>query len=263
MTTWEAILLGILQGATEFLPVSSSGHLVMAQALLDIEMPGVLFEVWVHMATLLSILLIYRTRIGALGRGALSGDRSALEYMGLIALATMPAVFVGLFLGDLLKVLFENPVIPGLALLVTGAVLWTSRRVPVRSEENRLRWIAALVIGLAQAFALIPGISRSGTTVVAALWLGLEAEDAAAFSFLMAIPVIAGATLLQLPEIGVAQVPPAPMLLLAGAAAALTGVLAIRTFITTLTRGSFHLFAVYCWVMGAVFLTYLKVESGG
>ena len=247
MTALEAFVLGILQGATEFLPISSSGHLVMAQAVLDIEVPGVLFEVWVHLATLLSILLIYRNRIAELSKGILA----------LIGLATLPAVVVGFFLGDLVKVMFDSPVIPGVALLVTGGVLWTSRRISVPSVGDRPGWIGALVIGLVQAFALIPGISRSGTTVVTALWLGLKTEDAAAFSFLMAIPVILGATLLQLSEIGSSQSLPALTLLLAGAAAAFTGVLAIRTFITTLGKGSFHLFGIYCWIIGALFLSYL------
>ena len=260
MTALEALVLGILQGVTEFLPISSSGHLVMAQAVLDVEVPGVLFEVWVHMATLLSILLIYRKRIAELSKGILGKDRSALEYMGLVALATLPAVVAGLFLGDLVKVMFENPVIPGVALLMTGGVLWTSRKVSIPSGGDRPGWIGALVIGLAQAFALIPGISRSGTTVVAALWLGLKAEDAAAFSFLMAIPVILGATLLQLPEIGASQSLPTLTLLLAGAAAAFTGALAIRTLITTLGKGSFHLFGIYCWIIGTLFLSYLWVK---
>ena len=260
MTALEALVLGILQGATEFLPISSSGHLVMAQAVLDIEVPGVLFEVWVHLATLLSILLIYRNRIAELSKGILGKDRSALEYIALIGWATLPAVVVGFFLGDLVKVMFDSPVIPGVALLVTGGVLWTSRRISVPSVRDRPGWIGALVIGLVQAFALIPGISRSGTTVVTALWLGLKTEDAAAFSFLMAIPVILGATLLQLSEIGASQSLPGLTLLLAGAAAAFTGVLAIRTFITTLGKGSFHLFGIYCWIIGTLFLSYLWVK---
>ena len=260
MTAWEAFVLGILQGATEFLPISSSGHLVMAQTVLDLEVPGVLFEVWVHMATLLSILLIYHKRIIELAKGVLGKDRSALEYTGLVTLATLPAVFTGLFLSDLVKVMFENPVIPGVALMVTGVILWTSRRVSIPSTVDRPGWMGALVIGLAQAFALIPGISRSGTTVVTALWLGLKVEDAAAFSFLMAIPVILGATLLQLSEVGASQSLPTPTLLLAGAAAAFTGVLAIRTFITTLGKGSFHKFGVYCWIIGVLFLSYLWVK---
>ena len=197
-------------------------------------MRGVLFEVWVHMATLLSITLIYRQRIASLLKRLLNRDQQAVKYLGLLVLATLPAVAVGLLGEELVKIMFENPVIPGLALLVTGGVLWTTRSVSVAIKGEHPKWTGALLIGLAQALALIPGISRSGTTVVAGLWLGLKAEDAAEFSFLMAIPVILGATLLQLSEIGVSPSLPTATLLVAGMASALTGVLAIKTFIKSL-----------------------------
>ena len=114
-----------------------------------------------------------------------------------------------------------------------------------------------MVIGIAQAFALVPGISRSGATVVAALWLGVEAEEAAAFSFLMAIPVIAGAAVLQIPDIGSGAGPSWGTLLLGASAAGVTGVFAIRTLVAMLSRRSFHMFAPYCWLVGLGFLTYL------
>lgn len=260
ITVWEAFLLGTVQGVTEFLPISSSGHLVMAQEVLGVSVPGVLFEVWVHMATLLSIVLIYRQRIAGLLGGILNRDQKALEYLGLLVLATLPAVAVGLLGEELVKVMFENPVIPGLALLVTGGFLWTTRSVAVAIKGEYPKWTGALLIGLAQALALIPGISRSGTTVVAGLWLGLKAEDAAEFSFLMAIPVILGATLLELSEIGASPSLPTATLFVAGMASALTGVLAIQTFIKSLHKGSFHLFGLYCWIVGFGFLFYLWIK---
>ena len=267
MTVWEALLLGIVQGATEFLPVSSSGHLVIAQAVLEIEVPGILFEVSVHVATLISILVVYRTRVLDLARGALTGDRSAVEYVGLIVLATAPAGLAGVFAKDVIERLFESPVVPGVALFVTGAFLWSSRKALRRATPlERPVWTVALAIGVAQAVALVPGISRSGATVVAALWLGVEAEEAAAFSFLIAIPAIAGAAVLQVPELGGAAglgsaaglggVP----LLVGGVAAAVTGVLAIQLFIRMLAKRSFHLFAPYCWLLGGGFLAYLWVR---
>ena len=260
MTVWEAFFLGTVQGVTEFLPISSSGHLVMAQEVLGVSVPGVLFEVWVHMATLLSIILIYRHRITDLLRGVLDRDQKALEYLGLLVLATLPAVGVGILGEGLVKVMFENPLIPGMALLVTGGFLWTTRSVVIAIEGGYPKWTGALLIGLAQALALVPGISRSGTTVVAGLWLGLKAKDAAEFSFLMAIPVILGATLLQLSEIGVSPSLPTATLFVAGTASALTGVLAIQTFIKSLHKGSFHLFGLYCWIVGCAFLLYLWIK---
>jgi len=260
VSTWEALILGFVQGATEFLPVSSSGHLVMAQAVLAIEIPGVLFEVAVHLATLLSILLVYRTRVADLVRGALARDTEDLRYIGMIVVATVPAGLLGVLAKDRIELLFDNPYAPGFALMITGAILWSSRAALPRATDERPTWQMALLIGVAQAFALIPGISRSGTTVVVALWLGLEAREAAAFSFLMAVPAIGGAAVLQIPDLAQAVSLSWTVLAVGGVAAALTGVLAIRTFVAILARKSFHLFAPYCWVAGAAYLVFLSIR---
>ena len=256
MTPLEAIILGIVQGATEFLPVSSSGHLVIGQTLLGVSSPGVVFEVAVHVATLVSILVVYRTRVGELAVGAVRRDPASLRYVGLLVVATLPAVVVGLLFEDVVEALFENPVAPGVALLVTGLVLWTSRSALPRAKGSVPTWTAALLIGIAQAFAITPGISRSGSTVVAALWLGVAPREAAAFSFLMAVPAISGAAVLQLGDLGGGDLGWAP-LALGSAFAAVTGVLAIRTFVAMLARESFHFFAPYCWIVGGLFLAYL------
>ncbi len=262
MTLLDSLILGFIQGATEFLPVSSSGHLVIGQALLGVEIPGVLFEVAVHVATLVSILLVYRTRVGDLARGALTGDRDALAYVGLVVVATIPAGLLGVFAKDAVERLFDNPWAPGAALLVTGTFLWTSRAALERAALERPTWAGALLIGVAQAFALVPGISRSGATVVAALWLGLEAREAAAFSFLMAVPAIGGAAVLQIPDLleGTATALPGSVVLAGSVLAGVTGVLAIRTFNAMLDKRSFHLFAPYCWAVGALYLAFLALR---
>ena len=263
MSVWEAVFLGALQGATEFFPVSSSGHLVVGQTLLGLEIQGVQFVVAVHVATLISVLVMYRSRLIELLYGALRRDGDAWRYVGLLALATLPAAIVGVLFVDTIEVLFESPFVPATAFLVTGAILWSTRRVPGRAELGRadwkkLGWGAALLIGSAQAFALVPGISRSGTTVVMALWLGVAAEEAAAFSFLMAIPVIAGAALLQMPDIASQGLTLSGTALVAGSiVAAITGILAIKGFVALLVRRAFHRFAIYCWALGAAFLVYL------
>jgi len=232
----------------------------MVQTVLGINESGVVFEVAVHLATLISILLVYRTRVADLIKGGLAGDRAAVRYVGLLVVATIPAGLVGVLWKDSIEALFETPVAPGIALLVTGAFLWSSR-APIASAKGSLPgWGAALLIGVAQAFALVPGISRSGATVVAALWLGIEAREAAAFSFLMAVPAIAGAAVLQVPDLTSVTGPGWGVLLLGGATAGVTGVLAIRTFVAVLARRSFHLFAPYCWVVGALFLGYLGLR---
>lgn len=260
MTVWDAVLLGFIQGATEFFPVSSSGHLVMAQAVLALDVPGVLFEVAVHVATLFSIVFVYRGRLAQLARGAFEGDRDTYHYLGLLFVATLPAGLLGAFGEDAIGALFDDPYVPGVALLVTGTFLWSGRAALSRASSTRPGWGAALLIGAAQAFALIPGISRSGATVVAALWLGLEAREAAAFSFLMAIPVITGAALQQAPEAVSGAALSGAVLLGGGLVAAVTGVLAIRAFVAVLGRHTFHLFALYCWVVGVAFLLYLRLR---
>jgi len=262
MTILEAVLLGFLQGATEFLPVSSSGHLVMGQTLLDIRLPGVAFEVAVHVATLLSVLLVFRKRVGSLAAGAVRREREAWRYLGLLALATLPAAVLGLALGDQVEALFEAPAATGIALLVTGSLLWTTRWALAREPDRAPGVREALLMGVAQAFALVPGISRSGTTVVAGLWLGVEAEEAAAFSFLMAVPAILGAAVLELPELTAAgDGGGGGALLLGSAVAAVVGVGAIRPFVALLRRKAFHRFGPYCWVVGALFLAYLALRG--
>lgn len=261
MSLWEAVILGMIQGATEFLPVSSSGHLVVAQELLDVHVDGLFFEVAVHVATLLSIVLVYRERLGALVGGLLARDPEAWRYTGLLVAATLPAVVVGLLFLEPLEALFNAPWVPGVAFLFTGLLLWSSRAALARNPEAGPVLRVAVLIGLAQALALVPGISRSGSTVIAALWLGVAPIEAAAFSFLMAIPAISGAAVLQLPEL--LEGPPTVgwgALLAGGVAAAVTGVLAIRTFIGMLRRRSFHHFAPYLWTVGTLYLIWLALR---
>jgi undecaprenyl-diphosphatase len=178
--------------------------------------------------------------------------------------------------GGAIEALFESPFVPATAFLVTGAILWSTRKAPGlgdRRGDQRgdqrgegpeqwkpLGWRAALLIGFAQAFALVPGISRSGTTVAMGLWLGVAAEEAAAFSFLMAIPAIAGAALLQMPDLAQDGLTVSGAALAVGSVvAAVTGILAIKGFVALLERKTFHLFAIYCWALGLAFLTYLIV----
>ena len=251
-------MLGALQGATEFLPVSSSGHLVVGQTLLGLEIQGVQFEVAVHVATLISVLVMYRGRLIELLYGTLRRDGDAWRYVGLLAVATLPAGVVGVFFRDLIEGLFESPFVPATAFLVTGAILWSTRRALGREDWKKPGWGVALLIGFAQAFALVPGISRSGTTVAMALWLGVAAEEAAAFSFLMAIPAIAGAALLQIPELTSQGLTLSGTALAVGSVvAAITGILAIKAFVVLLARRAFHRFAIYCWALGTAFLIYL------
>ncbi len=254
MTGWEAAFLGFLQGATEFLPVSSSGHLVVGQALMGLDVPGVQFEVALHVATMVSVVTVYWSRIRGLAHGTVTRDRTALAYVGFVLIATIPAAIIGVGLGDLVERLFDAPIVPGIAFLVTGGLLWSTRNFRQENNSRSLTVRIAILIGVAQAFALVPGVSRSGATVVMALWLGVSAYEAAAFSFLMSLPAIVGAAILQFPELsGGVGIAPASILIGMGVAA-VTGVAAIRTFVAVLDSGSFHRFAYYLWPLGVTYL---------
>lgn len=261
MTVWEAVLLGIVQGLTEFLPVSSSGHLVIGQSLLRITIPGIAFEVAVHVATLLSVVIVYRARLTGLLVGLVRNDPRAWGYVWLLCMATLPAGFVGVAFGDFVERIFEAPAVTGVGLLGTGVLLWTTRWTEPRAQSVDLSWRDALVIGAMQAVALVPGISRSGATVVAGLFRGVRGDRAAEFSFLMAIPAILGAAVLELPQLATGATGiPAPALIGGVVAAATTGVAAILLFVMLLRYHLFHHLGLYCWAVGILFLTYLLVQ---
>ncbi len=253
MTLWQGVILGLVQGLTEFLPVSSSGHLVLVEHLLGVKMPGVFFEVSLHVATLGSVLVVYGRRLGAILVGAVRRDPPSLRYLWMLVLGTVPAGILGVALHHRIEEAFSSLAFVGGAFVVTGFILWSTRRRAGQQSEPRAP--DALAIGLAQAVAILPGISRSGSTVSAALWRNLAPAAAAEFSFLLAVPVIAGAALLEgrhatasLAAIGV--VPFVTAFVVAFA----SGIWAMRFLVALLQRGRFYAFAPYCWAVGALTL---------
>lgn len=314
MDSFQAFILGLVQGLTEFLPVSSSGHLVIAGTLLDVATPGVFVEVALHVGTLLSVLIVYRKRLAKLVTGAIRREPGAWRYLGLLLLASVPAGLVGVLLKDQIEEAFGAPWVTGLLLIVTGFVLWTTRKSrpePIRSADggnnissvtpaeagtarsvtvgtaatapgsaaptaaatavqaaapdrplDAMTWKLALGIGIAQAIAILPGISRSGSTITAGIWGRLSGEAAAEFSFLMSIIVIAGAALLELRHFGSAvQGVGAGPLLVGFLTALITGIIAIQSLVWLLRRQAFHIFAYYVWAVGAIFLIFLGIRG--
>jgi undecaprenyl-diphosphatase len=255
----EALLLGLVQGLTEFLPVSSSGHLVIFETLLGAAQEGVLFEVAVHVATLVSVLIVYRRRVAFLTVGVLQRRPEALRYVGKLVLATLPAVVAVLAVGDFFEAQFESPAVAGFCLLVTGCILWTTRSTLPRATAAEPSWSAAFWIGCAQVVAIFPGISRSGTTVAAALALGVAPLAAAEFSFLMSVLAITGAAVRMLPELGSVSAQQAATFGIGGIAALGSGVVAILFFVKLLQSRAFYRFAFYAWAAGAAFLAWLAI----
>ena len=251
----EAIVLGLVQGLTEFFPVSSSGHLAMMQALFGgRESGGLLFEVAVHVATLIAIVFFYRKRIAELVAGVFQRDPIAFDYVAKLALGTLPAVVVGLTSKDAIERLFSSPILVGTALLVTGLIVVSTRWTAPRALDSTPSWTAVALIGCAQAFAILPGISRSGSTVAAALALGVAPLVAAEFSFLLGVIAISGAAVLMLPELGAAGSEALANIAYGGVAALVSGLLAIWLFVRMLDRALFHYWALYCWMAGGAFL---------
>lgn len=262
MSVIQAAIFGFVQGLTEFLPVSSSGHLVLGQALLGVDPPGVTFEVVLHLGTLCAVLWVYRTRVGEIATGVFTGDRSAQSYVGLIFLASIPAGLVGFFGRSLFERAFGSPVLAAAMLLVTGIFVFTIRSTGPRARKERPSAGDSIWIGCAQAVAILPGISRSGSTVALGALLGVDVVKLAEFSFLMSIPAILGAGLLQLSALGQGAGLGPGVLMVGFAVAAATGVVAIRLFVKTLQDGTFHRFAYYCWTVGALYLVGTALSTG-
>lgn len=265
----QAVVLGMVQGATEFLPISSSGHLVIVPALLHwnpafLSGPGGLaFDVFLHLGTLVAAAIYFRAEVWKLTSGFISTivNRSLEDPFGrlawVIALATLPAAAAAAALEEFVEAMFQSALAAGGLLIVTGFVLLGAERVASRWEPDRhlveLRWRDGLAVGLAQVLALAPGISRSGVTISAGVVRGVRRRAAARFSFLMSIPIIAGASLkkgLDVYRLGITT-EHGLIVLAGGISAAIVGYLSIRYLLGYLERGRLDVFAYYCWAVGA------------
>ncbi|MCB2202115.1 undecaprenyl-diphosphate phosphatase [bacterium] len=249
MTLFDSIILGILQGLTEFLPVSSSGHLVLAQALLGVKEPGVSFEVLAHLGTLLSVLVYFRARIFKLVQSlytpSMKVERKVILFL---IIGTIPAGIVGVLLKDFFESLFSEPLITSVMLLVTGCILLTTRFVP--KGEKPVAASSSILMGIGQALAIMPGISRSGSTIAVGMIAGVKPSEAAEFSFLLAIPAIGGAAILSFGDLLAADNTHMLHYLVGAAAAFVTGLAAVYGVLATIRRGAFDWFAYYCFAAG-------------
>jgi len=252
----QIILLAILQAVTEFLPVSSSGHLVVLASIFDqfgqaVE-DKVTVNIMLHLGTLAAILTFYWRRIGAL----LGRDRRVI---GLLVVGSIPAAVVGLPVKIFFDDVLEDPLLAGFMFLVTGAMLlWSRRYTPGQTECRDLSYTKALAIGLFQAVALLPGVSRSGSTIVAGLGAGLRRDEAATFSFLLAIPAIGGAGLLEVWELVEKSGNSTPVLaLIVGALVSfVTGLAALAWLVGWLQKGKLHNFAWWVLTVGPVVIAW-------
>ncbi|EDY83595.1 undecaprenol kinase, putative subfamily [Verrucomicrobiia bacterium DG1235] len=254
MSLLEAILLGIIQGLTEFLPVSSSGHLELGKAILGIETTeDVTFTVVVHGATVLSTIVIFWRDILGLFQGLFTTSwNESKKYIAMIAVSAVPVVIIGLFFKEEVESLFTgNVLLVGCMLLITGALLSFTYYSP--KSGGPVTFKKALIIGISQAIAVMPGISRSGSTIATGLLLGVDKSKVARFSFLMVLVPIIGANCKDILDGGMANSVVGPIPLIAGFIAAfIAGVLACKWMISIVTKGKLIYFAYYCFAAGAI-----------
>jgi undecaprenyl-diphosphatase len=249
--------LGLVQGLTEFLPISSSGHLVIVERLFGVESSNLVFEILVHFGTLLAVVFYFRKRLLIILRSVLphagGNDTERTKYrryFWFLILGTIPAAVAGLFLEDYVELAFSSPRWASGMLLVTAAILLATRLSPRR--DRSLNSGRTLIVGFAQALAIMPGISRSGSTISAGMFAGLEKSEAAEFSFMLSIPAILGATVLKMPDfVSGARDFDLMINYLAGAiTAAIVGYLAIACLMTVIRKGKFFWFGIYCAAVG-------------
>ena len=250
MTTIEAAILGVVQGLTEFLPISSSGHLVIAQHFLNVNDGGLFFEVLLHFATLLAVVAVYRKDIVDLIK------RPFQKYTYILLIGTIPTGIIGLVFKDSFEQMFSSVTIVGYMLLVTGFILLAAEFFSgIIFTSPEVKYWQGFVVGIAQGLAITPGISRSGTTIATGILLGLDRKEAARFSFLLSIPAILGASILEMKDLTLSTAMSVGLILpyaVGFAAAAVSGYLAIKLLLGMLTKGKLYYFSIYCWLLGSV-----------
>jgi undecaprenyl-diphosphatase len=262
VSNFETLLLGVIQGLTEFLPVSSSGHLVIFENLLGFKEPEILFDASLHLGTLLAVCIFFRSDLAKMIQGLWAwvspgnDQRNGLTphaYMALmVVVGSIPTALIGLIFKDPLEKLFGSVTTVGVMLLVTGMITGVTKFISKEHAKwDQVKVWMALTIGAVQGLAIIPGISRSGSTIVCALLLGLSRETAGRFSFLLSIPAIIGAVGLQLESDAITRVGVLPMTL-GFVSSAIVGFFALKLLMGMVKKGHFYYFAPYCWIVGAV-----------
>ena len=259
MNWLQALILGLVQGLTEFLPVSSSGHLAIGREILGVEAAGdLVFEIMVHVATVLATIIVFRKQIWKLLCGLFKFKyNDETDYILKICISMIPVFIVGMFFKDKVESMFSSLLVVGLALVVTAMLLFFSDiyggrgKVAARQYRNGIGWWQALVIGIGQAFAVIPGLSRSGTTISTGLLCGVKRSDVAQFSFLMVLVPILGEAFLDLVGGDVASSSVGAFPLLVGFLAAfVSGLFACKVMIALVKKAKLRWFALYCAIVG-------------
>jgi undecaprenyl-diphosphatase len=259
MSPIESVLLGLLQGVTEFLPVSSSGHLALLEHVWRLDAVARLpLTAMLHVGTAVAMLVYFGRRLGRIVAGCVSRDAARRgenwRMVGFVALGSVPAVGIGLLLEEHIEAAFASPVLVAVMLLATGGLLFGTRFA--QGEGQSLGWGRVLLVGVAQAVAILPGISRSGATIATGIYLGLKREAAFEFSFLLGIPVILGAGVREAAKVQASALSPA-VVGVGVLVALVSGLAALALLRRAVTGRKLYLFAFYCWTAGLAALVFL------
>jgi len=263
-------MLGIIQGLTEFLPVSSSGHLVLLQNLFGITEPELLFDISLHVGSLMAIFIVFYQEIRNILQAllhlpalikssgnfkSLFADNEEIRISALILVGSIPTAILGILFHKIVDQIFGSVWIVGVMLLVTGTLLWFTRQMSVEGRPLiKVSIRDVLIIGLMQGIAIMPGISRSGSTISIALFLGINREIAGRYSFLLSIPAILGAMILGLDSTIIQTNIPVKIILLGTLTAGIVGYIALKILLRIVKQGRLYYFAPYCWLLGAATL---------
>ncbi|MDP4154539.1 MAG: undecaprenyl-diphosphate phosphatase [Bacillota bacterium] len=251
LTKLEALILGMIQGLTEFLPISSTGHLYLGRNLFGLQEAGLMLDTMLHLGTLLAVFVFYKEEL----LNIIKNPFSKLTY--LLIVGTIPAVVIGLLFKDFFDEISKTGVTIGWEFLITGLFLWFADSIKNGYKKmDQISYKDAFIIGTFQAAAIFPAVSRSGLTIVAALWRKLDRETAAYFSFLLSTPAIAGAVVLQSVDLfsGQGEEITLSALLVGVVSSALFGYVAVRWMVNYLKKHSLKPFAVYVWLLGFIVL---------
>lgn len=271
MNLYQAVILSVIQGLTEFLPVSSSGHLVLGARLFGLPSPGLTFSIWVHVGTAFATIVMLRAKIYSILRGMFfpgSGAerKRSLSLVAYVVAASVPAGIVGLAFDEKIEACFSSTIAASAGLIVTGCILYLSKslgtlRNTVVSKAtvgedplfSTVTLQKAMAVGVSQAVAIVPGISRSGTTITTGLLSGMAHKDAAEFSFLLSLPAVLGAVFLDVVKAMELQGPVVePMSLVGACISFIVGLAALRIVFRTVEKGELHKFSYYCWIVGTL-----------
>jgi len=275
MNLIEGILLGVVQGLTEFLPISSSGHLVLFQNILGFREPELLLNAALHLGTLLAVCIYFRSDLklmiietwnvlsGPIKKGECLDKMIESPHASIalwVLIGTVPTSIIGLVFHSPLENLFGSVTVVGIMLVVTGILLAISRLIPEHyNASSKVGLVSALAVGVVQGLAIIPGISRSGATIVCGMLFGLKRDLAARFSFILSIPAITGALILQLTSSGFESIN-IPALIIGTICSAVVGLAALKILMSVVTNGRLYYFAPYCWVVGLIIVILKTVD---